>query len=79
MVNWKITFVIFGIPISLLILTLSIFFMINLTNVTDVLNSTTIPENIHNITHFSFDIGIFLGLVFGLFYCSCCNMVWIWR
>ena len=66
MVNWKITFIIFGIPISLLILTISIFLMVNLTNVSDVINSTVIPENVHNVIHYSFDIGIFLGLTFGL-------------
>jgi hypothetical protein len=39
--------------------------MVNLTNVSDVINSTTIPENTQ-IIHYSFDIGIFLGLIFGL-------------
>ena len=63
MVNWKITFVIFGIPLSLLILSISIFPMVNLTNVSDVINSTTIPEYTQNIIHYSFDTGIFFGLV----------------
>jgi hypothetical protein len=65
LVNWKITFIIFGIPMSLLILTISIFSMVNLTNVSDAINSTIIPERVQNVIHYSFDIGIFLGLIFG--------------
>ncbi|MGI0050464.1 MAG: hypothetical protein ACRD8K_01890, partial [Nitrososphaeraceae archaeon] len=65
MVNWKITFIIFGIPMSLLLLTISIFSMVNLTNVSDAINSTIIPERVQNVIHYSFDIGIFLGLIFG--------------
>jgi hypothetical protein len=63
----KYTLIIFGVPISLLILTISIFFMVNLTNVSDAINSTIIPERVQNVIHYSFDIGIFLGLTFGLF------------
>ena len=37
--------------------------MVNLTNVSDVINSTTIPEYTQNIIHYSFDTGIFFGLV----------------
>jgi hypothetical protein len=65
LVNWKITFIIFGIPIYLLILTISIFSMVNLTNVSDAINSTIIPERVQNVIHYSFDIGIFLGLIVG--------------
>jgi hypothetical protein len=50
---------------SLLILTISIFSMVNLTNVSDAINSTIIPERVQNVIHYSFDIGIFLGLIFG--------------
>jgi len=42
------------------------FFMVNLTNVSDVINSTVIPERVQNVIHYSFDIGIFLGVIFGL-------------
>ena len=50
---------------SLLILTISIFSMVNLTNVRDAINSTIISERVQNVIHYSFDIGIFLGLIFG--------------
>jgi len=64
-INWKHTFVIFGVPISLLILVISIFSMINLTNVSDVINSTVTPERLPQI-HFDFapfDWAIFFGLL----------------
>ena len=40
--------------------------MVNLTNVSDIINSTVIPERVQNVIHYSFDIGIFLGVIFGL-------------
>jgi hypothetical protein len=39
--------------------------MVNLTNVSDAINSTIIPERVQNVIHYSFDIGIFLGLIVG--------------
>ena len=49
--DWKYTSIIFGVPISLLILTISIFFMVNLTNVSDAINSTIIPERVQNVIY----------------------------
>jgi hypothetical protein len=64
-IYWKHTLVIFGIPISLLILLISIFPMINLTNISDVINSTVTPERIPQIHNdfAPFDWAIFFGLL----------------